>query len=75
MPDLGTTHVKANSRHGLRLHPQPARLMHWVNAGGPRRPRPPWAKLWNPCLFGIFNRQPKQSMLLNTTWRIRAQRQ
>jgi len=24
--------VKANSRHGLRLHPLPMRIMHWVNA-------------------------------------------
>jgi thiosulfate reductase cytochrome b subunit len=24
--------VKANSRHGLRLHPLPVRIMHWVNA-------------------------------------------
>jgi thiosulfate reductase cytochrome b subunit len=32
MPDLEATHVKANSRHGLRLHPLPVRIMHWVNA-------------------------------------------
>ena len=32
MPELGTAHVKANSRHGLHLHPLPLRLMHWVNA-------------------------------------------
>ena len=24
--------MKANSRHGLRLHPLPVRIMHWVNA-------------------------------------------
>jgi thiosulfate reductase cytochrome b subunit len=24
--------VKANPRHGLRLHPLPVRIMHWVNA-------------------------------------------
>jgi thiosulfate reductase cytochrome b subunit len=32
IPDLGATHVKANSRHGLPLHPLPVRIMHWVNA-------------------------------------------
>ena len=32
MPELGKTHVKANSRHGLHLHPLPLRIMHWVNA-------------------------------------------
>src|SRR6516225_2409280 len=32
IPDLGATHVKANARHGLRLHPLPVRIMHWVNA-------------------------------------------
>src|SRR6516162_7121054 len=31
-PDLGATRVKANSRHGLRLHPLSVRTMHWVNA-------------------------------------------
>ena len=24
--------MKANSRHGFRLHPLPVRIMHWVNA-------------------------------------------
>jgi thiosulfate reductase cytochrome b subunit len=32
MPELGTAHVKANSRHALHLHPLPVRIMHWVNA-------------------------------------------
>ena len=32
MPELGTAHAKANSRHALRLHPLPVRIMHWVNA-------------------------------------------
>src|SRR4029079_8335336 len=32
MPELGKTHVKANSRPGLHLHPLPLRIMHWVNA-------------------------------------------
>jgi thiosulfate reductase cytochrome b subunit len=26
------THVKSNARHGLRLHPLPVRIMHWINA-------------------------------------------
>jgi len=30
--DLEPTHVKANSRTGLRLNPLPVRIMHWVNA-------------------------------------------
>ena len=25
-------HVKSNARHGLRLHPLPVRIMHWINA-------------------------------------------
>ena len=32
MPELGTAHAKANSRHALHLHPLPVRIMHWVNA-------------------------------------------
>ena len=32
MPELGTAHVKANSRHALHLHPLPVRIMHWINA-------------------------------------------
>src|SRR6516164_1889321 len=32
IPDVGATHVKANSRPGLRLHPLSVRIMHWVNA-------------------------------------------
>jgi thiosulfate reductase cytochrome b subunit len=32
MPDLEATHVQANSRPGLRLHPLSVRIMHWVNA-------------------------------------------
>ena len=32
IPDLGATHLKANSRHGLCLHPLPVRTMHWINA-------------------------------------------
>ena len=32
IPDLGATHLKANSRHGLRLHPLSVRTMHWINA-------------------------------------------
>ena len=29
---MTASHVKSNARHGLRLHPLPVRLMHWVNA-------------------------------------------
>ena len=29
---MSATHVKSNARHGLRLHPLPVRVMHWVNA-------------------------------------------
>ncbi len=29
---MSTTHVKSNTRHGLRLHPLPVRIMHWINA-------------------------------------------
>jgi len=29
---MSATHVKSNARHGLRLHPLPVRIMHWVNA-------------------------------------------
>jgi thiosulfate reductase cytochrome b subunit len=29
---MTATHVKSNARHGLRLHPLPVRIMHWVNA-------------------------------------------
>jgi thiosulfate reductase cytochrome b subunit len=29
---MTAAHVKSNARHGLRLHPLPVRLMHWVNA-------------------------------------------
>jgi thiosulfate reductase cytochrome b subunit len=29
---MAVTHVKSNARHGLRLHPLPVRIMHWVNA-------------------------------------------
>ena len=32
MPDLEATRVTANSRHWLRLHPVPLRVMHWINA-------------------------------------------
>jgi len=32
IPDLGANHLKANSRHRLRLHPLPVRTMHWINA-------------------------------------------
>ena len=32
MPDLEATRMTANSRHGLRLHPLPVRIMHWINA-------------------------------------------
>jgi thiosulfate reductase cytochrome b subunit len=29
---MSVAHVKSNTRHGLRLHPLPVRIMHWVNA-------------------------------------------
>ena len=29
---MTATNVKSNARHGLRLHPLPVRIMHWVNA-------------------------------------------
>src|SRR5271166_1785533 len=29
---MTSAHVKSNARHGLRLHPLPVRLMHWINA-------------------------------------------
>lgn len=29
---MSATHVKSNARHGLRLHPLPVRVMHWLNA-------------------------------------------
>jgi thiosulfate reductase cytochrome b subunit len=29
---MTAAHVKSNARHGLRLHPLPVRVMHWVNA-------------------------------------------
>jgi thiosulfate reductase cytochrome b subunit len=29
---MSATHVKSNARRGLRLHPLPVRVMHWVNA-------------------------------------------
>jgi thiosulfate reductase cytochrome b subunit len=29
---MSVAHVKSNARHGLRLHPLPVRIMHWVNA-------------------------------------------
>jgi thiosulfate reductase cytochrome b subunit len=29
---MTAAHVKSNARHGLRLHPLPVRIMHWVNA-------------------------------------------
>src|SRR5215467_2264227 len=29
---LRTTHIESKTRHGIRLHPLPVRIMHWVNA-------------------------------------------
>ncbi|TMJ25792.1 MAG: cytochrome b/b6 domain-containing protein [Alphaproteobacteria bacterium] len=29
---MAAAHVKSNARHGLRLHPLPVRIMHWINA-------------------------------------------
>ena len=29
---MTATYVKSNARHGLRLHPLPVRIMHWINA-------------------------------------------
>ena len=29
---MAVAHVKSNARHGLRLHPLPVRIMHWINA-------------------------------------------
>jgi thiosulfate reductase cytochrome b subunit len=29
---MTAVHVKSNARHGLRLHPLPVRIMHWINA-------------------------------------------
>jgi thiosulfate reductase cytochrome b subunit len=29
---MSAAHVKSHARHGLRLHPLPVRLMHWINA-------------------------------------------
>lgn len=29
---MGAAHVKSNAREGLRLHPLPVRIMHWINA-------------------------------------------
>jgi thiosulfate reductase cytochrome b subunit len=29
---MTAVHVKSNARHGLRLHPLPLRIMHWINA-------------------------------------------
>jgi thiosulfate reductase cytochrome b subunit len=29
---MSTAHVTSNARHGLRLHPLPVRIMHWINA-------------------------------------------
>jgi thiosulfate reductase cytochrome b subunit len=29
---MSAAHVKSNTRHGLRLHPLPVRIMHWINA-------------------------------------------
>ena len=30
---MAAIHVQSNARHGLRLHPLPVRIMHWINAG------------------------------------------
>ena len=29
---MTAAHVKSNTRYGLRLHPLPVRIMHWINA-------------------------------------------
>ena len=29
---MTAAHVNSNARHGLRLHPVPVRIMHWINA-------------------------------------------
>ena len=29
---MTAAHVKSNARYGLRLHPLPVRVMHWINA-------------------------------------------
>jgi len=29
---MPAAHVKSNTRYGLRLHPLPVRIMHWINA-------------------------------------------
>jgi thiosulfate reductase cytochrome b subunit len=29
---MAAIHVKSHARHGLRLHPLPVRIMHWINA-------------------------------------------
>ena len=29
---MAAIHVRSNARHGLRLHPLPVRIMHWINA-------------------------------------------
>jgi hypothetical protein len=29
---MSAAYVKSNARYGLRLHPLPVRIMHWINA-------------------------------------------
>src|SRR5215510_11229181 len=29
---MGAADAKSNTRYGLRLHPLPVRIMHWINA-------------------------------------------
>ncbi len=29
---MAPIHVRSNARHGIRLHPLPVRIMHWINA-------------------------------------------
>src|SRR6516164_10750060 len=31
-PAMTAAHIRSNTRYGLRLHPLPVRIMHWINA-------------------------------------------